>query len=369
MFDEMVSTEHEQVLHCHDPRTGLRAIIALHDTRPGLAMGATRLYPYESHDSALRDVLRLSRGMTYKAAAADLPVGGGKAVIMAPPEGKSEALLLAYARFIERLEGRFITGQDVNITLDDVRTMARETAYVVGTRALAGGPALSTAIGVVAGIEAACLRVLGSACLEQLTVAVQGLGSVGALVCELLHSKGARLIVCDTDPAKVESIRRLGDVAVVSPQEIYDARADVFAPCAMGAVLHRGTIPRLRARIVAGSANNQLAQEMEDAVRLRQREIVYCPDFVINAGGLVNVYTELRGGTQAELETRLQVIARTLDDIFELASGHGITTAAAAHALVESRRRVIPSAQGRRSGTATRAEPAEWAGGLEHRTV
>ncbi|MDY7022037.1 MAG: Glu/Leu/Phe/Val dehydrogenase dimerization domain-containing protein, partial [Cyanobacteriota bacterium] len=256
LFQTTDTAGHEQVLFCNDRASGLKAIIAIHDSRLGAAMGATRLWPYETEAAALTDALRLSRGMTYKAACANIPMGGGKAVIIAKPEQKTCELLQAYGRFIERLNGRFITGQDINLTPQDVRQINRETKYVVGTQEKSGGPAPVTAIGVLLGMKAAAKFRLGAENLKGLTVAVQGLGNVGQNLCDWLQKNGAKLFITDINRAKVSKIARMYDATPVEPDEIYGLDVDIFAPCAMGAILNSQTIPQIKAGIIAGCANN-----------------------------------------------------------------------------------------------------------------
>jgi leucine dehydrogenase len=334
---ELNHAGHSDVIHCHDPDTGLRAIIAIHDVRLGRAMGATRLYPYASDQAALDDALRLRRGMTHKAACAGIPVGGAKGVIIADPRQKTERLLRSYGRFVDRLGGRFITGQDVNLDLADVAILRAETPHVVGTSRRDGGPAPVTARGVVLGMSAAVGARRGTGSLKDIRVAVQGTGNVGREVCRLLAERGARLVVADVEPGRSAAVAAEHGAVQVGPEDIYEADVDVFAPCALGAVLSAQTIPRLRAEIVAGAANNQLAEEDADAVRLKNRGILYCPDFVINAGGLIHVYQEFLGYEEQVVSRKLLGIAASLRVIFQEAVAERTTTAAAARRLAERR--------------------------------
>jgi leucine dehydrogenase len=337
LFETVAEMGHEQVLFCHDPEKNLRAIIAIHNTNLGAAMGATRLWPYVSEADALRDVLRLSRGMTYKAACAGLPAGGGKAVIIARPEDKTDELLQAYGRFINRLHGRFITGQDVNLTPDDVRAIARETQYVVGTQEKSGGPAPLTAIGVLLGIKAAVEFQLQRENLEGLKVAVQGLGNVGKNLCRHLYEHGAKLYVTDLDRNKVEEVRDLYKATPVESDEIYSLDVDIFSPCALGGILNSSTIPKIQAKIIAGAANNQLENEVLNGRSLKEKNILYCPDYVINAGGLINVYNEMVGYEEEKALKQLNNIYDTLLKIFDLAQEQAITTYEASQKLAHDR--------------------------------
>ncbi len=337
LFETVKEMGHEQVLFCHDKELNFKAIIALHDTSLGPAMGATRLLPYASEEDALRDVLRLSRGMTYKAACANIPVGGGKAVIIANPEHKTDGMLRAYGRFVDSLKGRFITGQDVNICPEDVRKIRCETDYVVGGLEKAGGPAPATAIGVFLGIKAAAQFQLKKQSLNGLKVAVQGVGNVGKNLCQQLHKHGVEIFVTDLSREKAEEIKNLYGATVVSPKEIYSLEVDVFAPCALGAVLNSSTIPWIQASIIAGAANNQLEDEQTHSRMLKTKGILYCPDYVINGGGLINVYNEMLGSDEAQTLKQLNNIYDTLMEIFIKAKEEEITTHEASKRLAEER--------------------------------
>jgi len=337
LFETIKQMGHEQVLFCHDKESDLKAIIAIHDTSLGPAMGATRLRPYASEEDALQDVLRLSRGMTYKAACANIPVGGGKAVIIANPENKSDNLLRAYGRFVESLKGRFITGQDMNISPEDVRKISCETNYVVGVSEKSGGPAPVTAIGVLLGIKAAVEFRYSRESLDGLKIAVQGLGNVGKNLCQHLHQLGVKLFVSDVLLQKTEEIKRLYGATVVDEKEIYSLDVDVFAPCALGGILNSSTIPTIKAPIIAGCANNQLENEQVHSMLLDSKGILYCPDYVINAGGLINVYNEMIGYEEEKALLQLNNIYNTLLDIFSKAKEKGVTTDEAAKILAEER--------------------------------
>ncbi len=337
IFETTETTGHEQILFCHDQASGLRSIIAIHDTSPGFAMGATRLWPYATEAAALTDVLRLSRGMTYKAACANIPVGGGKAVIIARPEQKTNELLRAYGRFIDSINGQFVTGQDVNLNAQDVRQICIETKHVVGTQERNGGPVAATATGVLLGIQAAVEFQRQQRDLRGLKIAIQGLGNIGGALCEELHERGAKLFVTDINPERVEAIAQKYNATPVAPEDIYAVDADIFCPCALGAILNAQTIPQLKATIIAGSANNQLAHEQQDGELLSERGILYCPDYVINAGGLINVYHEMVGYEELKVFKHVQGIGNTLTEIFEQADKSQTTTNISAYCLADSR--------------------------------
>jgi leucine dehydrogenase len=340
----MAEASHEQVVYCRDAASGLRAIIAVHDTTLGPALGGTRMWPYRSELEALTDVLRLSEGMTYKAAVTGLNLGGGKAVILGDPgRDKSEALLRAHGRFVDSLGGRYITAEDVGITVADVETMAMETRFVTGILSTPGGsgdPGPVTAFGVYHGIRACATRVWGEPVLEGRRVAVQGAGSVGSHLARHLAEEGARLWISDLDAARARRVAEATGAVVVDPEAIFDVEADVFAPCALGAVVNDATIPRLRVRVVAGAANNQLAEDRHGD-ELARRGILYAPDFVINAGGLINVYLELQGYDPEVARSKARGIYDTLLAIFERAEADAIPTHRAAERLAEARIRDV----------------------------
>ncbi len=315
---------HELIV-CEDhAATGLRAIIAIHSTVLGPAAGGCRMWPYATTADALFDVLRLSRGMSYKNAIAGLPFGGGKAVIIGePPKHKTPQLFEAFGRFVDSLGGRYVTAEDVGTTTSDMANVARVTRYVAGLRRApgqAGGdPAPKTALGVFLGIKAAVGFKLGRSDLEGLSIAVQGLGNVGYDLAGLLAAAGARLKVADVRKAAVERVCDELKASAVAVEDVLDEDVDILAPCALGAVLNAHSIPRLRARIVAGAANNQLAQE-RDGQALLAAGILYAPDYVINAGGIINVSREYQGGaTEAQVLEDIGQIPLRLTEIFERA--------------------------------------------------
>jgi leucine dehydrogenase len=337
IFESLQDMGHEQVLFFHDKEAKLKGIIAIHDASLGLAMGATRLFPFVNEDAALYDVLRLSRGMTYKAAGANIPVGGGKAVIIAKPEEKTEKLLKAYGRVVQGLKGRFITGQDVNISSQDVLKIRSETDYVVGISNESEGPVMATAKGVILGIKAALKFKHELTDLRGLRVAVQGLGNVGTELCCLLSKCGVELFVCDLDRNRTEKVRQLYDARVVNPNEIYSLDVEVFSPCALGGILNSKTIPMINALVVAGSANNQLENEQLDSELLSSKGILYCPDFIINSGGLICVYNEMIGVESKCKAILVENIYKTLIEIFSSATRDGLNTYESSIKIVEER--------------------------------
>ena len=339
-LEEMRRRGHEQVMFVQDPKAGLRGIIAIHSTVLGPALGGTRMYPYASEEEALRDVLELSRGMTYKAAAAGLNLGGGKAVIIGDPRtDKSEALFRAFGRFVNRLNGLFYTGEDVGTDVRDLETVARETAYVGGLSREHGGggdPSPVTAYGVFQGMKTCAAERWGSPSVRGRRVAVQGLGKVGWHLACRLRKAGATVIGCDVDPARAQAARERLQIATVDPEDIYRVAADIFAPCALGGAISELTLPRLRVEIIAGSANNQIlsAPVAEEVFR---RGILYAPDYVINAGGLVNVYVEMHGYDQKRALRLTRQIDGRLRVVFALSRELNVPTSVAADRIAEAR--------------------------------
>ncbi len=317
---------HEQVVFGYDAATGLRALIAVHSTVLGPAAGGCRMWPYASAAEALTDALRLSRGMSYKNAMAELPLGGGKAVILGDSrKDKTPERLRAFGKLVDSLGGRYVTAEDVGTSTADMEQVACATRFVSGlprkTGEVGGDPGPKTAFGVYLGIKAAVRFQLGRD-LEGVTVAVQGLGGVGQPLCRLLAGDGVRLKVADARADAAQRIREELGAEVVAAEAIASEAADVFAPCALGAVLNSRSIPLLRARVVAGAANNQLARE-EDGAALMSAGILYAPDYVINAGGIINVSHEYRGGaSEAGVRADIEKIPGRLTEIFECAR-HG----------------------------------------------
>jgi len=320
-FENTARQGHESIHHFHDAETGLNAIIAIHSTALGPAAGGCRKWYYESEAQAVTDALRLSRGMTYKNAMAGLPLGGGKAVIMSDPDNPpSDDLFLAFGRCVDSLGGRYVTAEDVGVSVDNMREVKQVTDFVAGLpsrKGSAGGdPSPWTADGVYQGIEAAVKHRLGNSTLKGLRVAVQGVGKVGYDLCRQLHAAGASLVTCDVN--EQNAVRTATDFGakVVAPEQILFQDVDVLAPCAMGAILDIHSIPQIKASVIAGAANNQLATE-DDGQRLRDRNILYAPDFVINGGGIISVSLEYMGNkTAADAHTQISLIPRRLADIF-----------------------------------------------------
>jgi leucine dehydrogenase len=317
----------EELVFCHDRRTGLKAIIAIHDTTLGPAMGGTRMKAYACEEDALQDVAGLARAMTYKASVAGLDLGGGKAVIIGDPHQlKNEALLRAFGRFVERLGGRYITAVDAGINEYDIDCILRETSFALGGTAVGGRggcPSPATAYGVWQGIKACAEAVFGSPALEGLSIAVQGLGSVGRVLCEYLNKEGARLFVTDTDIEKGLVLANQWQAEWVAPEDIHKLQCDIFAPCALGGVINKSTLPELNCRIVAGAANNVLAEE-HLVEELHGKGILYAPDYVINAGGLIYIAHERTAYLPEEIMEIVGRIGGRLSDILLRASAENV---------------------------------------------
>lgn len=334
------ASEHEEVICFNDPSVGLKAIVAIHNTQLGPALGGCRMWNYDSYDSAIEDALRLSKGMTYKAAIAGLNLGGGKAVIIANPKtDKSEALFRSYGSFIETINGRYITAEDVGTDVNDMEYIFMETSHVVGVARTHGGsgdPSPWTAKGVLEGLRA-CVEVkLGKTDLKGLSVAVQGAGHVGQELIELFLMNGMRVYVCDIDRSRCEPFAQRPGVTVVGTDEIYDTDADIFCPSALGAILNEKTIPRLKCKIVAGSANNQLASpEMGD--ELFRRKILYAPDYAINAGGLMNVSIELEGYDELRANRMIRNIYYVMKSILQVSADEKLPEYRCADRVAERR--------------------------------
>ncbi len=339
-FDLIKKMGHEQVVFCSNPDVGLRAIIAIHSTTLGPALGGTRMWPYKTEEEAFEDVLRLSKGMTYKAAAAGLNFGGGKAVIIGDPKkDKSEILFRTFGAFIEKMKGQFLTGEDVGIDVNDMEFMFMETDYVTGLSKSHGGsgdPSPMTAYGIIQGMLACVEKKLNKKGLSGLKVSVQGLGHVGLKLVEFLKQEGAEVIGCDLDPKITQDAKDQFGIEVVSPEKIYEVECAIFAPCALGSILNSETIPLLQCSIVAGSANNQLQNDL-DGKKLQERGILYAPDFVINAGGLINVSLELEGYSEERAKLLTRNIYYNLKRTFEIAEEQKISPHVAANLLAEER--------------------------------
>ena len=334
LFSEMQLGGHEQVLFCSDAPSGLSAIIAIHSTRRGPALGGCRMWPYPSSDSALSDVLKLSRGMTYKAAISDLPLGGGKSVILGDPKkDKTPERMIAFAKNVAALGGRYIVAEDVGIALSDVELFRTVTPHVAGFAEEAGGtgdPSPQTALGVFVGMSACLEEMTSGGTLEGCRVAIQGLGKVGYALAKLLYEAGAKIILSDMDPERVAIGCREFDCDIVHPHEIHKVSCDIFAPCAMGGILNERTIPALSCKIVAGAANNQLSDKAS-AQKLQARGILYAPDYVINAGGLIHV------ATKENVEMKIRAIGGRLQAIFEMAKSKEMVPSEAADKIAEKK--------------------------------
>ena len=337
LFDTIATMGHEQVVVCHDKVSGYRGIIAIHDTTLGPALGGTRFWSYGGDAEALTDVLRLSRGMTYKNAVAGLNLGGGKAVIIGDNRTtRREMLFRAHGRFVDSLGGRYITAEDVGTSPADMDFVHMETDHVAGLQGRSGDPSPVTARGVFRAIQASAKQCWGSDDLAGRHVAVQGLGHVGYYLCGELTRAGARLTVTDID---AERVRRAVDefrATAVAPDEIYAIDADVFAPCALGGIINDKTLPQLRVPVVSGGANNQLL-ETRHGDELERRGILYAPDYVANAGGVINVYGELHGWSADRALRKADQIYDTTLSVFEIAREDGVPTYVAADRLAERR--------------------------------
>lgn len=349
VFSASEFDNHETVAFCSDAESGLRAIIALHSTRAGPAMGGCRIAPYVDFNAALTDVLRLSKGMSYKNIMASLPYGGGEAVILADPRtGKTAEMLTAFARHIDQSADEFITAEDVGTSVADIELMRQTTPHVRGIPANGpGDPSPMTARGVFGGIKRAVAHRLGSSSLEGVTVCVQGLGAVGSRLVALLHEAGAKLLVADIDSSRVGATVASFGAIPVSASRCHAADADVFSPCALGAVLTTATISELRAPVVAGGANNQLHTDL-DGEWLASRGVLYAPDFIINAAGVISTALEGPGFDPEELLRRVDGINETLKAIFERADAEGIPTNQVADRMAQERLSAVRRRQGLR---------------------
>jgi len=343
---------HEQVVFCHDPHSGLNAIIAIHNTTLGSALGGTRLWNYNSHDDAIIDALRLSRGMTYKAAISGLNLGGGKAVIIGDASKiKSEALWRRYGKFVNSLNGKYITAEDVNTSARDMEYISLETKFVTGVPEYMGGsgdPSPFTAYGVFMGMKAAAKKAWGNDSLSGKKVMVQGAGHVGQYLIGHLVEEGAKIYVCDINEAKLKEVKdKFHGVEIVDGNKIFDMEFDIYAPCALGATVNTESIGKMKCPIIAGAANNQLADENVHGPMLVEKGIIYVPDFLINAGGLINVSAELDGYNRERVMGNVEKIyGRTLE-IFDLAENEKVHTQQAAMRIAEKRLKDIASVKAR----------------------
>jgi leucine dehydrogenase len=339
---------YERVRRAVDPASGLHAIIAVHSTVLGPALGGMRLWPYRSVEEAKTDVLRLARGMTYKAACAGLDLGGGKSVILGKPEDKTPALFEAMGEFVASFGGTYITAEDVNTKVEDMGHVAKRTKFVAGLAGKSGNPSPKTAWGCFIGLQATLQEAFGSPEVKGKLVAIEGAGSVGSVYAELIAKAGGRIVVADIKQESAARVAQATGGTVVKTSEIHKAACDVFAPCALGGSLNDETIPQLRCKVVVGAANNQLLDARHGEL-LRDRGILYAPDYVVNAGGLINVYDELMPGGYNEKRSlaNAEKIRGNLHEIFRISREEGISTARAADRFAERR---IEAARGKSAG-------------------
>lgn len=337
LMQAMTQYRHEQLVVSSDPSSGYFGIIAIHDTTLGPALGGTRFWQYASTEEAIVDALRLARGMTYKASVAGINLGGGKAVIIGDNKRKDrEALFRAHGRFVDSLGGRYVTAEDVGTSPSDMEYIHSETEYVAGLHGRSGDPSPVTSYGVYMGMKAAAKVRWGSDSLTGRTVAVQGCGNVATHLCDLLHKEGARLIVTDIDAAKVRRVVEATGATAVAPEVIYDQVADIYSPNALGATVNDDTLARLKVEIIAGGANNQLAEERHGRM-LEERGLMYAPDYVVNGGGVINVYGELEGWSAERARRKAGDIYDTTLRVFAIAAQEKIPSYLAADRLAEDR--------------------------------
>ncbi len=340
IFKYLERYDYEQLVFCQDKNSGLKAIIAIHDTTLGPALGGTRMWTYANEEEAIVDALRLARGMSYKAACAGLNLGGGKTVIIGDPrKDKNEELFRAFGRYIQGLNGRYITAEDVGTTVADMDLIHMETEFVTGVSPAfgsSGNPSPVTAYGVYRGMKAAAHEAFGSDNLQGKTVAVQGVGNVAYNLCRYLHEEGAKLIVSDINADNVNRAVQEFGAKAVGIHEIYGVDCDIFSPCALGAIINDDTVPQLKAKVIAGAANNQLKEERHGDL-ITEMGIAYAPDYVINAGGLINVADELLGYNRERALKKVETIYDNIRKVFDIAKRDGIPTYKAADRMAEER--------------------------------
>lgn len=341
VFGQVSFDNHEQIVFCHDKDTGLKAIIGIHNTVLGPALGGTRMWKYNNEWEALNDVLRLSRGMTFKSAVAGLNLGGGKAVIIGDAKTeKTPELMRKFGEFVHSLSGKYITAEDVGMKTEDMDTVREVTPHVTGISESLGGsgnPSPVTAFGVYMGMKAAAKFQYGTDKLEGKKVLVQGVGHVGETLVDYLVKEGAVVTIADISEERLNEMYAKYGVSIFSGDDLYSADVDIYAPCALGATLNDETIHKIKATVIAGGANNQLADENKHGLILKERGILYAPDFLINAGGIINVYAEIEKYDKAEAMRRTENIYNTALEIFTYASAHGITTHQAALKVAQNR--------------------------------
>jgi len=341
VFGQLSFDNHEQIVFCNDKDTGLKAIIGIHNTVLGPALGGTRMWQYNSEWEALNDVLRLSRGMTFKSAITGLNLGGGKAVIIGDARTqKTPELMKRFGEFVHSLSGRYITAEDVGMATSDMDLVRTVTPYVTGISEAIGGagnPSPITAYGVFMGMKAAAKYAYGSDILEDKVVYVQGIGNVGEALVENLSNEGAKIYISDINEKRLEEVRDKYSCEIYTGDNIYAEQMDIYAPCALGATVNDQTIDLLKAKVIAGAANNQLADENKHGTLLREKGIVYAPDFLINAGGIINVYAELENYDRKEIVRKTENIYNTTLEILTNAESSGVTTHEAALAIAKAR--------------------------------
>ncbi len=349
-FDLIEEYGHEQVVFCSNKELGLKAIIGIHNTTLGPALGGTRMWNYANDEEALIDVLRLSKGMTYKAAVAGLNLGGGKAVIIGDSRTqKTEALFRAFGRFVEGLSGRYITAEDVGTSIKDMEYIMMETRHVTGVPIEVGGsgdPSPVTAYGTYVGIKACAKEVFGNDSLKDKKIVIQGAGgNVGKNLCNYLYKEGAKLFVNDLYKEKLKDIVTENKATILSDDELFTTDADVFSPAALGGIINDETIPKLKVKIIAGAANNQLENEEKHGKMLKDKGILYAPDYVINAGGLINVYNELEGYNRERAMKQASKIYDVIEKIIEISKRENIPTEAASRKIAEERINAVSNAK------------------------
>lgn len=341
VFGQLSFDNHEQIVFCNDEDTGLKAIIGIHNTTLGAALGGTRMWQYNSEWEALNDVLRLSRGMTFKAAITGLNLGGGKAVIIGDAKTqKNDVMMRRFGEFVHSLSGRYITAEDVGMETHDMDVIRSVTPHVVGVSESIGGsgnPSPVTGYGVYMGMKAAAKHQFGTDNLKGKKILVQGIGHVGETVVKHITEEGAEVILNDINEARLEELSKKYNAKIILGNDIYGLDIDIYSPCALGATVNDETIPQLKAKVIAGAANNQLANEVKHGQMLRQKGISYAPDFLINAGGIINVYAEVIGYDKSESLKRTENIYNTTLEIFNLSEKEGITTHRAAFNIAQSR--------------------------------
>lgn len=345
IFEELANDKHEQLIYCSNEEANLQAIIAIHDTTLGPALGGTRLWNYSNSQAALKDVLRLSKAMTYKAAAAGLNLGGGQAVIIGDPaKDKDELMLRAFGQYVDGLAGRFITAKDVGTDVKEMEFIRMETKYVTGISKALGGsgdPSPVAAYGTFVGMKSCAKEKWGSDSLRGRKVVVQGAGNVARYLCEHLYNEGAEIFITDIVDEKIRKVMETIKAHIVKPEEVYNIDADIFSPCALGGVVNDETIEQFKFEIIAGAANNQLDDETKHGKMLLDKGILYAPDYVINSGGLINVANELEGYRQDRAMRQAESIYEIIQKVFTLSKEKNIPTSEASNLIAEERLRII----------------------------